>query len=148
MDRILEFADANRLLVFGLLTSFLLVVFSEIRRKATNLVAIDSADGVKLINNDATVIDLRSNESFGRGHIVNARNIPMDELAARIEKLAALKSKPVLVVCDMGMTSTKAVATLQQAGFENVYSLKGGMNGWSQAGLPVVTGKKTKSKKR
>ena len=37
---------------------------------------------------------------------------------------------------------------LQQAGFESVYNLKGGMNGWTQAGLPVVTGKKTKSKKR
>lgn len=148
MDRILEFADANRLLVFGLLTSFLLVVFSEIRRKATNLLTVDSADAVKLINNDATVIDLRSKESYARGHIVNAKNVPMDELSARLEKMGSLKGKPVLAVCDMGMTSNKAVATLQQAGFESVYSLKGGMNGWSQAGLPVVTGKKTKSKKR
>ena len=148
MDRILEFADANRLLVFGLLTSFLLVVFSEIRRKATNLMSVDSTDAVKLINNDATVIDLRSSESFARGHIVNARNVPLDELSAKLEKLKALKSKPVLAVCDMGVNSTKAVNTLQQAGFESVYSLKGGMNGWSQAGLPVVTGKKTKSKKR
>ena len=148
MDRILEFANANTLLVFGLVTSFLLVVFSEIRRKATNLVAIGSADAVKLINSDATVIDLRSKESFDRGHIVNARNIPMDELSARIDKLQALKGKPVLTVCDMGVNSTKAVATLQQAGFESVYSLKGGMTGWSQDGLPVVGGKKTKKKKR
>ena len=148
MDRILEFADANRLLVFGLVTSFLLVVFSEIRRKATNMMSVDSAVAVKLINNDATVIDLRSVESFARGHIVNAKNVPLDELSGRLEKLEVQKDKPVLAVCDMGVSSTKAVATLQQAGFENVYSLKGGMNGWSQAGLPVVTGKKTKAKKR
>jgi rhodanese-related sulfurtransferase len=44
------------------------------------------------------------------------------------------------------MSSTKAVAMLRQAGFESAYGLKGGMNAWSQAGLPVVTGKKTKSK--
>ncbi|MDJ0911685.1 MAG: rhodanese-like domain-containing protein [Woeseiaceae bacterium] len=148
MDRILEFADANRLLVFGLVTSFLLVVFSEIRRKATNMMSVDSAVAVKLINNEATVIDLRSVESFARGHIVNAKNVPLDELSAKVEKLEVKKDKPVLAVCDMGVSSTKAVATLQQAGFENVYSLKGGMNGWSQAGLPVVTGKKTKPKKR
>jgi malate dehydrogenase len=30
---------------------------------------------------------------------------------------------------------------------ESAYGLKGGMNGWSQAGMPVVTGKKTKTKK-
>lgn len=148
MDRILEFAGAKPLLVFGLLTSFLLVVFSEIRRKAGNLLSIESTDAVKLINNDAAVLDLRSSETFARGHIVNARNIPLDELAAKLDKLAALKDKPVLAVCDMGVSSTKAVSTLQQAGFENVYSLKGGMNGWSQAGLPVVTARKTKGKKR
>ena len=144
----MEFAGNHTLLVFALVTSFLLVVFTELRRKASNLLSVDASDAVKLINNDATVIDLRSAESFSRGHIVNARNIPMDELDARLEKLASLKSKPVVTVCDMGMTSTKALNTLQQAGFESVYSLKGGMNGWSQAGLPVVTGKKTRSKKR
>ena len=53
----------------------------------------------------------------------------------------------MVVVCDTGMGSTKAVDTLQKAGFESVYSLKGGMTGWSTAGLPVVTGKKTKNRK-
>ena len=42
----------------------------------------------------------------------------------------------------------KAVNTLRQQGFESVYGLKGGMAAWSQAGLPVVTGKKTKSKSK
>jgi 3-mercaptopyruvate sulfurtransferase SseA len=35
---------------------------------------------------------------------------------------------------------------MRKSGFESVYGLKGGMSAWSQAGLPVVTGKKTKSK--
>jgi rhodanese-related sulfurtransferase len=35
---------------------------------------------------------------------------------------------------------------LRKMGYETVFGLKGGMNGWVQAGLPVVTGKKTKSK--
>ncbi len=148
MDRILEFAGAHTLLVFGLLTSFLLVVFSEIRRKASNLMSVESADAVKLINNDATVIDLRNQESYARGHIVNAKNVPLDELSAKLDNLASLKDKPVLAVCEMGVSSTKAVTTLKQAGFESVYNLKGGMNGWTQAGLPVVAAKKTKSKKR
>ena len=147
MDRFLEFAGNNTLLVFALVTSFLLVVFSELRRKAAGVTAVEPVDAVRLINNDAIVIDLRSSEAFSRGHIVSSRNIPMDELEARIDKLASLKSKPVITVCDAGTASTKAVATLSKSGFESVYRLKGGMNAWSQAGLPVVTGKKTKSKK-
>ena len=61
--------------------------------------------------------------------------------------LDSIKSKPIIAVCDAGITSTKAVTSLRAAGFESVYGLKGGMAGWSQAGLPVVTGKKTKAKK-
>lgn len=111
------------------------------------MLLLESAEAIKLINDSATVIDLRSAEAFGRGHIVSSRNIPFDELGARIEKLGGLKSKPVIAVCEAGMTSSKAIDALRKAGFESVYGLKGGMSGWSQAGLPVVTGKKTKSKK-
>ena len=102
---------------------------------------------MKLINNDATVIDIRSAEAYGRGHIAGSKNIPFDELGARLAKLKHVKSKPVIAVCDVGMTSNKAIALLKQNGFESVYGLKGGMSGWTQTGLPVVTGKKTKAKK-
>jgi rhodanese-related sulfurtransferase len=147
MDRFLEFAGDNTLLVFALVTSFFMVVVTELRRKAAGVAAVEPPDAVRLINNDATVIDLRSSEAFSRGHIVNSRNVPMDELDARMNKLAALKSKPVIAVCEAGVTSTKAVDALRKSGFESAYGLKGGMNAWSMAGLPVVTGKKTKSKK-
>jgi rhodanese-related sulfurtransferase len=86
-------------------------------------------------------------DAFSKGHIVNARNIPSDELEAKMDSLESIKSKPVIAVCDAGMTSTKTVTSLRAAGFESVYGLKGGMTGWGQAGLPVVTGKKTKAKK-
>lgn len=147
MDRILEFAGNHTLLVFALVTSFLLVIFSELRRKAGGITSVEATDAVSLINNDAAVVDLRSADAFGRGHIVNARNIPLDELDARLAKLEKLKSKPVVVVCDAGISSNKAVNTMRKAGFGSVYGLKGGMNGWNQAGLPVVTGKKTKNRK-
>lgn len=147
MDRLLEFAGNHTLLVFALVTSFLLVVFTELRRKATGMLAVGPIDAVKLINNDAVVLDMRSAESYSRGHIVGARNVPMDELDGHLDKLARFKNKPVVAVCDAGITSSKAVTRLRNSGFESVYNLKGGMNAWGQAGLPVVSGKKTKSKK-
>ena len=147
MDKLLEFAGNNTLLVLALMVSFFVVVFSELRRKASGLVNVEATEAVRLINNDAIIIDLRSVDAFSRGHIVNARNIPSDELDAKMSNLDAEKSTPIVAVCDAGITSTKAVNTLRLAGFESVYGLKGGMTGWSQAGLPVVTGKKTKAKK-
>jgi rhodanese-related sulfurtransferase len=147
MDRFLEFAGNNTLLVLALLASFFLVVFSELRRKAGDVTSVAAADAVRLINDDAAVLDLRSAESYSRGHIVNARNVPFDELEGRLDKLANLKSKPVIAVCDSGITSNKALDALKKAGFDNVYNLKGGMNAWNQEGLPIVSSKKTGRKK-
>jgi rhodanese-related sulfurtransferase len=147
MDKILEFTGNNTLLVLALVISFFVLVFSELRRKASGLVNVEAIEAVKLINNDAIVLDLRTVDAFAKGHIVNARSIPLDELDAKLNSLESVKSKPIVAVCDNGITSTKAVNTLRTAGFASVYGLKGGMSGWSQAGLPVVTGKKTKAKK-
>lgn len=144
MDKLPEFISNNTLLVVALMISFFVLVFTELRRKASGMVNIGTSEAVSLINNDATVLDLRSADAFARGHIVNSKNIPFDELAARTDSLNT--STPVIAVCDTGTSSTKAVAMLRQAGFESAYGLKGGLSAWSQAGLPVVTGKKTKSK--
>lgn len=147
MQTYVEFASNHPLLVSALLLSFFLLVFSELRRKSRGLTHVEPQTAVKLINADASVIDLRSPEAFARGHIVNARNIPLDEIDANQDKIRKLGSKPVLTVCDAGMQSPKAVDKLRKAGLENVYGVKGGINAWTQANLPLVTGKKSRSKK-
>jgi len=146
MDKFLEFTSNHVLLVSALMISFFVLVFSELRRKASGLVNVEAGDAVKLINNDAVVIDIRSADAFARGHIVNAKNIPNDELDGKLEQLEQYKGSPIVAVCDAGVTSTQAVNKLRSAGFETVFGLKGGMSGWGQAGLPVVSGKKTRSK--
>ena len=146
MDKFFEFTGNHVLLVSALMISFFLLVFSELRRKASGLVNVEASDVVKLINNDAIVLDIRSADAFARGHIVNAKNIPNDELDAKLDQLERYKSTPVVAVCDAGVTTTGVVNKLRGAGFESVFGLKGGMSGWGQAGLPVVTGKKTRSK--
>lgn len=147
MEQFLEFSSNHTLLVGALLFSFFMLIFSELRRKSQGLTNVEPEAAVKLINADAIVIDIRSAEAFARGHIVNAKNIPLDELDANQDKLAKMGSKPILAVCDAGMSSNRAVASLRKAGLESVYGLKGGITGWTQANLPLVTGKKTKSKK-
>lgn len=146
MNTLLEFTSNHTLLVLALMVSFFVLVFTELRRKASGLVAVDPVAAVSLINNDAAIIDLRSADAFARGHIVNATNIPLDEFDVAHDKVTKLKDRPIVAVCNSGVTSNKAVADLRKSGFESVYGLKGGMSAWSQAGLPVVTGKKTKSK--
>ena len=146
MNTYLEFAGNHPLLVGALVFSFLLLVFTELQRKARGLTNVEPQDAVKLINSDAVVIDLRNAEAFARGHIVNAKNIPFDELQANKDKINKYAKKAIVAVCDGGMTSGKVVDSLRKSGIENVYGLKGGINAWTQANLPLVTAKKTKSK--
>lgn len=148
MDRYLEFASNHPILVTALLFSFFLVVFTELRRKAQGVTSVEPQAAVGLINNDAVVIDLRSPEAFSRGHIVNAKNIPNDQLDAHQDKIDKWKSKPILAVCDAGIMSSRVVDRLRKAGIESVYSLKGGITAWTQANLPLVTGKKTRGGKK
>jgi rhodanese-related sulfurtransferase len=146
MDAYLEFAGNHTLLVSALVFSFFLLIFTELRRKAAGMINVEPPEAVRLINADAKVIDVRSVEAFARGHIVHAKNIPFDELQANAKKVDKLKSRTVIAVCDSGVTSTKVVDFLRKQGVESVYGLKGGMNAWTQASLPVVTAKKTKKK--
>ena len=146
MDTYLEFIGNHMLLITGLLASFFLLVFTELQRKARGVSSVDPQEAVKLINADAAVVDFRTAEAFSRGHIVNAKNIPHDELDEKLQKLERFKGKPILAVCDAGLSSAKVVTKLRAQGMDNVYGLKGGLNAWSEASLPLVSSKKTKSK--
>ena len=147
MDTYLEFASNHVILVTALMFSFFLLIFTELRRKAGGITNIEPQEAVSLINADAVVVDLRSAEAFARGHIVNAKNIPFDELDANQEKLSKMASKAILAVCDAGASSSRAVTSLRKSGIESVYGLKGGIAAWTQANLPLVTSKKTKGRK-
>lgn len=147
MNTYLEFAANHPLLVSALMVSFFLLIFSELRRKSRGLTNIEPQAAVKLINADAVVLDLRSADAFARGHIVNAKNIPFDELDANEDKISKYKSRSILAVCDSGINSSRAVASLRKSGIDSIYGLKGGIAAWTQANLPLVTGKKTKSRK-
>lgn len=98
--------------------------------------ALDTLGATRLINdNHAIVLDVREPAEFAAGHLPNARNIPLAELAARVGDLP--QGKPVLVCCASGARSGRAAAVLKKGGRE-VFNLDGGVQAWRQAGLPVV----------
>ncbi|HZX24623.1 MAG TPA: rhodanese-like domain-containing protein [Woeseiaceae bacterium] len=142
MDRLIEFSGNHPILMIGLMASFFLLVFTEIRRKRQGLTDLGPLDAVRLINNDAVVVDVRNPESYAKGHIVNARNVPADQLER--DRLSDVAERPVLLVDDNGLTAGRAASKLRAAGLENVFSLRGGLAAWQQESLPLVTGRKKK----
>lgn len=112
---------------------------------------IDSLQATQLINGkNAIVLDVRSAEEFAAGSITGARNIPADKLSERGNEIARFKSRPLILVCQSGRQSQRALEQLRKDGFAEVYNLSGGLAAWQQAGLPLVkgtTGEASRSRK-
>jgi rhodanese-related sulfurtransferase len=99
---------------------------------------VGAFEAVNLINRrDAVIIDLRETAEFAAGHVPNSRHIPLAELQGRLAELEKFKKRPVLINCAPGAAATKACVALKQAGFTDVFALRGGMGGWVEASLPV-----------
>lgn len=102
---------------------------------------VSVSDAVLLINrSNAVVVDIRDQAEFAAGHITDARHIPLADIEKRAAELTKFKTKPVLVVCQSGVRSAKAVAQLSKLGFEQVKQINGGLQAWQEAKLPVVKG--------
>ena len=84
------------------------------------------------------VVDIRTAEEFAKGHLRDAKNIPLADFATRIGELDKSKGKSVVVVCQNGARADKAVRQLQAAGFEDVVALEGGLSAWQAASLPLA----------
>jgi rhodanese-related sulfurtransferase len=86
------------------------------------------------------LIDVRSEEEYhGKyGHLPNAKWIPMLELESRIDEIDVFREKEIVTMCPGGGLSLVAVDILQEAGFKDVKSLKGGTDEWHQKGYPTV----------
>jgi rhodanese-related sulfurtransferase len=85
-----------------------------------------------------TLVDVRGADEFAAGHLRDAKNIPLADLTSRISELEKSKNRTVVVLCESGARSDKAVRQLAAAGFEDVFSLEGGLTAWRAAGLPIA----------
>jgi len=103
--------------------------------------SVSTLEATQLINQkDAVLIDIRDAAEFGKGHILNARNVPLPQTDAQVENLVKNKQKSLIVYCESGRRSPSVTARLRRGGYENAVSLDGGLAAWRQAGLPVTAG--------
>ncbi len=109
-------------------------------RGSASASSLSTLQATQMINQqDALLLDVRDVSAYAGGHILNARNIPMQQLDERAADLARQKGKdrPVIVYCDTGARSAAAEAVLAKHGLEKVFALDGGLSAWKAAGLPI-----------
>lgn len=138
MARFLEFVANHPFLFLAAAILLALLIAGEVRRLTRRYQELEPLQAVRLINDGALLIDLRSVDAFRAGHIAGARAIAPDELPQKIATLAKEREQPFLLYCDSGLASGRAALLLTKLGFERVHTLKGGLAAWRRESLPVV----------
>ncbi len=138
MQRLLEYATHHQSLALFAVAAITAVLMYEIRERARGAGAIGAQAVVRLMNQGAAVLDLRSAEDYAAGHIRGARSMPAGQLGEGLDALKRFKDKPVIVYCEQGSTAAAAMRTLTQQGFSHVANLRGGLRAWRAEQLPVA----------
>ena len=139
MEQFIEFANNHLLLVGAFVVVLALVIKAEFDHQSGKANQMDPTAAIRLMNNEhAVVLDVREATDFNKGHIKNAKNVPMSSLKGQLESLAKHKDKPVLAYCRSGNQSGRACRMLKRSGFSNVHNLAGGILSWQDANLPLT----------
>jgi len=137
----MRFLEENWPLVLVMVISGAMLVWSTLQRRLSPIREIGALEATQLINRrDALMLDVREPKEYQGGRVVNAMHLPASQLASRAHELKKLTSRPVIVYCERGQRSRSAGAALAKLGFSEVYMLRGGLRGWSEAGLPIEKG--------
>lgn len=90
----------------------------------------------KSLKKDELILDVRRPDEFQAGHIENARNIPVDQVAAFADDLR--KYSAVYIHCKRGGRAKAAFETLTNAGLANLVCIHdAGMDQWIESGYPI-----------
>jgi rhodanese-related sulfurtransferase len=86
------------------------------------------------------LVDIREDHEWEAGHLPGAIHIGRGILERDIEARIPDKDTPIVLQCGGGFRSALSGDNLQRMGYRNVVSLDGGIRGWMEAGLPIVSG--------
>lgn len=134
----MQFVINNWLLFLALFAVLGMLIVPPLRQRLSGVKNVSPADAVRMINRQAgTVIDVREPAEYKTGHIPNAMNVPLSALATQVKQLAKHKDRPLILACRSGNRSVTAAMMLRKQGFDQVYSLAGGMIAWERDNLPT-----------
>ena len=131
----MKFLVDNWALIAIALTSGVLLFLPVIQSAGGGLTP-DAA--VMLMNREkAVVVDVCEVEEFAAGHVGGAKNVPLNQLDEKLATTVKNKTLPLILVCQTGARSARAVAIAKKLGYENTQSMTGGLKAWQTANLPV-----------
>ncbi len=114
-----------------------LALVGEAKRRIRQVTIVDVAR-MQAAAEALTIVDVREEEEWRRGHLPGARHLCKGVIERDIEEAVPDKATHLVLYCGGGFRSALAAENLQRMGYTRVESMDGGWRAWTQAGLPVA----------
>ncbi|MDR2878120.1 MAG: rhodanese-like domain-containing protein [Chromatiales bacterium] len=138
MENLGTFVLNNWLLFLALIVILALLFVNLTKSRLLGFKEVPPNEAVRLNNQEnALFIDVRSDDEFAKGHIVDAIHVPLPLIDARVNDLQQYRDRKVIVYCESGKRAAHAAVALRKHGFTSVYKLTGGLMAWRSASLPL-----------
>ena len=139
MEQFSEFVGNNALLSGAWVAIVAMIIFTTVKIKMSPVKQLSTQELTFLVNKeDGVVVDIRAEKEFKTSHILDAIHLSQEKVNKNeLASLEKYKDKPIIVVCTAGISASKVAHQLFKAGFSKASLLKGGMNAWVNASLPV-----------
>lgn len=140
MEQLITFAGNNGMLSAVWVALVVMIIVITIKMKLSPIKQLNTQELTFLMNREEGIaLDIRKEKDFKAGHILDAINLPNEKIRENgFTSLEKSKDKPIIVVCTAGMTAVQVANDLYKDGFTRVSILKGGMNSWTGANLPLA----------
>lgn len=140
MEQLITFAGNNGMLSAIWVALVVMIIVTTIKMKMSPIKQISPQELTFLMNKEQGVtLDIRKEKEYKTAHILDAVSLPNEKITENgFNSLEKYKDKPIIVVCAAGMSAVPVANKLFKSGFSKVSVLKGGMNSWTGAGLPVA----------
>lgn len=139
MSTYLDFAGRNWELFLLLFVIIGILVWDIVRRQMSGVKGVTALQLPQLTRDPTVLVDISDAGDFKKSHIPNAINIPLKKIGED-KSLEKHKNKNIVIICRAGNRSVSAGRLLMKNGFENVYTLTGGMMAWNKEKLPLEKG--------
>lgn len=114
-------------------------IINVLEYSGVNYQELTATQSLELINNiKPFILDVRTDREYKSGHLENSTLIPVQILNDNLDEIIKYKNEPIFVYCQSGNRSTVASKILIDAGFTNVYNLRGGIGDWRRRGFSII----------
>ena len=103
-------------------------IFRKYRNNDDTIIDYETEKTIMKNDKEAILIDVRSPQEYSEGHLDKSINFPLYDLERDNKKIQDKKNNIIIIYCQSGSRSKKAIEILKKQGYLNLYEIQGGLD--------------------